>query len=359
MTDDERFMSRALELAAEVGFTSPNPKVGAVVVRDSQIVAEGAHQGAGTPHAEAVALRDIDARGASLYVTLEPCVHEGRMPPCAPAVIEAGVSRVVVALEDPDERVAGRGIALLRSSGIAVDVGICELQARGSNRAYLHQRRTKRPLVSLKLALSLDGKLAAADGSSKWITGEVTRRRVHQRRLESDGVLIGSGTVISDDPLLTVRDIVAPRQPVRVLCDATGRVPATSQIFGRAGEVIVMTTIACPHPTPTRWKEAGAEVVVIPQAPGGGVDLAAVMDNLGARRWLEVYCEGGAALATSLLRADLVDRLDLNYGPVLVGGAGVGLGDLGVTTMGEASRWRTAEVMRMGDDTVMTLDRGR
>lgn len=358
MTDDERFMSRALELAAEVAFTSPNPKVGAVVVRDGQIIAEGAHRGSGTPHAEAEALRDIDARGASLYVNLEPCVNEGRMPPCAPVVVEAGISRVVVAIEDPDERVAGRGIALLRSAGVAVDMGICELQARGLNRAYLHQRTTKRPLVSLKLALSLDGKLAAADGSSKWITGEVTRRRVHQRRLESDGVLVGSGTVVADDPLLTVRDVDAPRQPVRVLCDATGRVPVTSQIFGR-GDVIVMTTIACPHPTPTRWKETGAEVVIVAQAPGGGVDLAAVMDNLGARGWLEVYCEGGAALATSLLSADLVDRLDLNYGPVLVGGTGVGLGDLGVTTMGEASRWRTVEVMRMGDDAVITLERGR
>ena len=166
VTDDERFMNRALELAAEVAFTSPNPKVGAVVVRDGQIIAEGTHRGPGTPHAEAVALRDIDARGASLYLNLEPCVHEGRMPTCTPAVIEAGISRVVVAIEDPDERVAGRGIALLRSSGVVVDVGICELQARGLNLAYLHQRTTKRPLVSLKLALSLDGKLAAADGSS-------------------------------------------------------------------------------------------------------------------------------------------------------------------------------------------------
>ena len=358
MTDDERFMHRAIELAAGERFTSPNPKVGALVVRDGRIIAEGIHRGSGTPHAETVALADIDARGATLYVNLEPCVHEGKMPACVPAVIAAGVDRVVVAIVDPDERVGGRGIASLRSAGIATDVGICEPEARALNRPYLHQRATKRPLVTLKLALSLDGKLAAADGSSKWITGELTRTRVHQRRLESDAVLIGAGTVVIDDPRLTVRDVVATRQPVRVLCDATGRVPASSLMFS-GGDVIVMTTIACPHSTTTAWKEAGAEVVLIPQEPGGGVDLSAVMNDLGARGWLEVYCEGGAALATSLLRADLVDRLDLNYGPVVVGGDGVGFGDLGVTTMERASRWQTVDVTRIGDDAVVTLERGR
>ena len=358
MTDDERFMRRAIELAAGERFTSPNPKVGAVVVRDGKIIAEGVHRGSGTPHAEAVALADIDARGTTLYVSLEPCVHEGRTPPCVPAVIAAGVSRVVVAMEDPDERVGGRGIVALLSAGITTDVGICEPDARALNRAYLHQRATKRPLITLKLALSLDGKLAAVDGSSRWITGEPTRARVHQRRLDSDAVLIGAGTVLIDDPLLTVRDVVATRQPVRVVCDATGRVPPSSQIFD-GGDVIVMTTIACPHSITTAWKEAGAEVVIIPQALTGGVDLSAVIDDLGARGWLEVYCEGGAALATSLLRSDLVDRLDLNYGSVLIGGDGVGLGDLGVMTMEHASRWQTMEVTRIGDDAVVTLERGR
>ncbi|MEA2453549.1 MAG: diaminohydroxyphosphoribosylaminopyrimidine deaminase [Actinomycetota bacterium] len=358
MNEDERFMARALELAAEAPFTAPNPKVGAVIVHDGAIISEGYHRGSGTPHAEAVALEGLDARGATLYVNLEPCTHHGKMPPCAPLVISSGITRCVIGTEDPDERVAGRGIAALRAAGMDVTVGVSEGAARALNLPYFHQRATKRPLVTLKLALSLDGKMAAPDGSSRWITGEMTRRRVHARRLETDGILIGAGTVLADDPLLTVRDVAAPRQPTRVLVDASGRVPVTSQIFGR-GDAIVMTTIASPHTTKTRWKEAGAEVVVVDQDPSGRVNLADVLANLGGRGWLEIYCEGGAELATSLLRDDLVDRLDLNYGPVLVGGNGVGLGDLGVATMGEASRWRTVDVSGMGQDAVVTLERDR
>jgi diaminohydroxyphosphoribosylaminopyrimidine deaminase / 5-amino-6-(5-phosphoribosylamino)uracil reductase len=357
MTADERFMNRALELAAEPPFTSPNPRVGAVIVRDGEIVAEGKHEGSGTPHAEARALEGTDARGATLYVTLEPCVHHGKMPPCVPTVLEAGISRVVAAIGDPDERVAGKGFDALRAAGIEVVTGVCALAAARQNRAYLHHRSTRRPLVTLKLALSLDGKIAAPDGSSKWITGEMTRRRVHARRLEADAILVGAGTVLLDDPSLTVRDVAAPRQPVRVVCDATGRIPATSKVFG-PGEVIVMTTISAEHPSKTRWKEAGAEVVVV-GAGGGGVDLDEVVENLGGRGWIEVYCEGGATLATSLLREDLVDVLELNYGPILIGGDGIGLGELGVTTMGEASRWRLVDFLRMGQDTIVELERQR
>lgn len=358
MTEDERFMARALELASEAPFTSPNPRVGAVVVRAGEIISEGIHQGAGTPHAEAVALHGVEARGATLYVNLEPCTHQGEMPPCAPVVIASGVARVVIASEDPDERVSGRGIEALKRAGVDVTVGVSRDRAAAMNAPYLHQRKTRRPLVTLKLALSLDGKMAAPDGTSKWITGEITRRRVHARRVETDGVLIGAGTVLADDPRLTARDVAAPRQPVRVLVDAAGRVPTTSQIFGR-GEVIVMTTISCPHSMKTRWKEAGAEVVTVAQDEDGGADLRAVIENLAGRGWLEVYCEGGAQLATSLLRADLVDRLDLNYGPVLVGGNGIGIGDLGISTMGEAPRWRTVDAIRTGDDHVITLERDR
>lgn len=358
MTEDERFMMRALELASTPLFTSPNPRVGAVVVRDGVVLSGAKHERAGTPHAEALALEGIDAAGATLYVTLEPCVHHGRMPPCAPTVIQAGIARVVAAIEDPDERVAGRGFSRLRDAGIEVTTGVCADAARLQNRAYLHQRLTKRPLVTLKLAMSLDGKIAASDGTSRWITGEAARRRVHQRRLEADGVLVGAGTVINDDPSLTVRDLPASRQPVRVICDATGRVPAVSRVFGH-GETIVMTTVSADHLQKTRWKEAGAEVIVVPRAQGGGVDLAAVIENLGARGWLEVYCEGGGRLATSLLSEDLVDVLEANYGPILIGGKGVGVGDLGVTTIAEASHWRTVDVSRMGEDIVAVLERDR
>src|SRR5687768_16450232 len=193
-------MTRALELASRPPFTSPNPRVGAVVVRDGRVVSEGIHEGAGTPHAEVRALDGVDAIGATLYVNLEPCTHHGRTPPCAPAVIEAGIARAVIAIEDPDRRVAGKGIEMLRAAGLEVVVGTCAQAAGDLNRAYLHQRATKRPLVTLKLALSLDGKVAAANGSSKWITGAEARARVHARRLECDAVLIGAGTVLADDP---------------------------------------------------------------------------------------------------------------------------------------------------------------
>lgn len=358
MTDDERFMARALELAAQPAFTSPNPRVGAVVVREGVVISESKHEGSGSPHAEALALENVDATGATLYVTLEPCAHHGKMPPCAPAVIQAGVTRVVAAIEDPDDRVAGKGFETLRKAGIEVVVGVGDLEARAQNRAYLHHRSTNRPLVTLKLAMSLDGKIAAPDGTSKWITGELPRRRVHARRLEADAVLIGAGTVMADDPMLTVRDVAAPRQPVRVICDASGRIPPASRVFGD-GDVIVMTTDAAEHSLKTRWKETGAEVVELPRSSGGGVDLPALLGDLGGRGWLEVYCEGGARLATSLLSEDLVDILELNYGPVLIGGPGLGLGDLGVGTIGGASRWRPLDVSRMGNDIVVVLERDR
>lgn len=358
MDADERYMTRALELAAAAPFTSPNPRVGAVVVRDDRVLAQGAHLGAGTPHAEAVALQDADARGSTLYVNLEPCTHQGRMPPCAPAIVEAGVARVVIATEDPDPRVAGQGISFLRAQGIEVTDGTCAPEAEELNAAYLHQRRTGRPLLTLKLALSLDGKLGAADGTSRWITGEQARRQVHRRRLGADAILVGAGTVVTDDPALTAREVDAQRQPARVLCDSSGRVPPTARVFGE-GEVVVMTTIASPHPVKTRWKEAGAEVVVVPEDRHGGVDLRAVVENLGQRGWLEVYCEGGAGLATSLLRDDLVDRLELFFGPLLLGGDGIGLGPLGVESMDRAERWETISSASLGADVGVTLRRTR
>lgn len=357
MNEDDRYMRRALALAAETVFTSPNPRVGAVVVRDGAVVAEGTHRGAGTPHAEAAALEGTVAPGATLFVNLEPCMHQGNTPPCAPAVVEAGITRVVVAIEDPDPRVSGSGIAYMRAQGVEVVVGVLAEEATALNHAYVHQRLTGRPLVTLKLALSLDGKMAASDGSSRWITGEVSRHHVHDRRAASDGVLVGAGTVVADDPRLTARDgAVSTRQPVRVVVDATGQVPAASRIFDR-GEAIVMTTISSPHATKTQWKEAGAEVVELAHSPDGGVDLHAVVENLAGRGWLQVYCEGGAALATSLLRDDLVDRLDLYYAPILIGGDGIGIGDLGVGTIGVADRWTTLQATTLGPDTLLTLTR--
>lgn len=355
----EEFMRRALALAAEPPFTSPNPRVGAVVVVDGSVVGEGSHQGAGTDHAEVVALAAAGraARGATMYVNLEPCIHHGRRPPCAPALVEAGVARVVAAIEDPDERVSGQGFAFLRDRGVEVVTGISADEAERVNRSFLHHRRTGRPLVVLKLALTLDGRLAAPDHTSRWITGEGARARVHTRRAQADCVLVGAGTAVSDDPELTVREVPAPRQPARVVVDSGGRVPPWARIFD-AGEVIVATTAATPADAQVSWKEAGAEVVTL-DGDQGRVDLAALLDDLGARGWLEVLCEGGAELATSLLRSDLVDVLELHHGSVMVGRGGPDIGDLGVVSMRDAHEWQLLDVERSGDDVLTIYERRR
>lgn len=350
---DEIYMARALELARAAPFTSPNPRVGTVVVRAGEVIGEGAHEGAGRPHAEAVALEGVDASGATLYATLEPCVHQGRTPPCVPLIIAAGVARVVVATLDPDERVAGRGIAQLRAAGIQVDAGVLGAEARLLNAPYLFNRSSGRPLVSLKLALTLDGRLAAADGSSQWITGPEARAAVHRRRARVDAVLVGAGTVLADDPSLTAREVDASRQPVRVVADARGAVPPEARLF-TGSEVIVATLPRCSHERQTAYKERGAEVVVVDEAPGG-IDLVALLDHLGARGFLEVYCEGGATLASALLKKGLVQHLELYYGPLLVG-EGPAPADLGVSALDAAPRWRLREAGRLGDDVFAHLD---
>jgi diaminohydroxyphosphoribosylaminopyrimidine deaminase/5-amino-6-(5-phosphoribosylamino)uracil reductase len=350
--DDARFMARAIELARLAPFTAPNPRVGAVVVKQGEIVGEGSHRGAGTPHAEADALEGADAAGGTLYVNLEPCNHEGRTPACAPAIVAAGVARVVAAIEDPDPRVRGSGLAHLRANGVEVATGVLADEARRLNEAFLHRAGTGRTMLSLKLALSLDGRLAAADGSARWITGPETRRHVHARRLEADAVMVGAGTIVADDPLLTVRDVEAPRQPARIVVDARGRAPAAARVFEREGTIVV-TTEAATHEVRTCWKEAGAEVVTLAASPEG-VDLSGLQGLFASRGWTEVLCEGGAGLARSLLREGLVDRLEVHYGPMLLGG-GPSLTDLGVSAMAEARLWRTVEVRRSGDDALVTL----
>jgi diaminohydroxyphosphoribosylaminopyrimidine deaminase / 5-amino-6-(5-phosphoribosylamino)uracil reductase len=352
---DRTFMKRALELAHGPAFASPNPRVGAVLVRDGAVVGEGAHEGPGTPHAEALALSGTDARGATLYVTLEPCNHHGRTPPCAPALVEAGVARVVAAMEDPDRRVSGSGFDVLRRAGIEVETGVLREDAERLNRAYVHHRRTGRSFVSLKLALTLDGRMTASDGSSQWITGPEARRVVHARRVECDAVMVGAGTVLADDPKLTARDVSSPRQPLRVVVDSSGRVPAGAAVLGQGA--IVATTPSCPHDAQIAWKESGAEVLVLPEADRG-VDLSALVAALGDRGVVEVLCEGGPRLASSLIRDELVGRLELHYGPVVTGG-GASIADLGVASMADALRFEIEESVRAGGDLLVTLARDR
>jgi diaminohydroxyphosphoribosylaminopyrimidine deaminase/5-amino-6-(5-phosphoribosylamino)uracil reductase len=347
-------MRRALELASSVPRTSPNPHVGAVVERDDEIVGEGWHRGAGTPHAEVEALAAAGdaARAATLYVNLEPCIHHGRTPPCVPAIVEAGIKRVVAAIEDPDQRVTGAGFDALRERGIEVVTGVMADEARAVNRSFLHERATGRPLVTLKLAFTLDGRLSAPDGSSRWITGEEARAFVHRRRAEVDAVMVGAGTVLKDDPELTSRLGPVERQPARIVVDGRGRVPATAKVFAD-GDVVVATTDASPHETQLGWKESGAEVLHLGEKVGR-VDLDGLLRVIAERGWLEVYCEGGADLATSLLRDKLVDRLEIIHGAVMIGSGGAAIGELGLTSMRDAHGFVLVRLERFGDD-VLTI----
>jgi diaminohydroxyphosphoribosylaminopyrimidine deaminase/5-amino-6-(5-phosphoribosylamino)uracil reductase len=355
-TDDERFMNRALDLARVVPNTSPNPRVGAVVVRDGRILGEGFHLGAGHPHAEMAALDAIDASGGTLYVSLEPCNHQGHTPPCAEAIVSAGIRRVVAPLEDPDPRVSGAGFDQLRRMGVEVDIGLLAERARRLNAPFIKFCHTSRPLVTLKLALSLDGRMAAPDGSSRWITGPATRRSVHLRRLEADAVMVGSGTVAADDPLLTVRAVKAARQPMRVLVDSSGRTPPSAAIFGAEAATLVATTHRAPEHIRQAWDQRGAEVIVLPRA-AQGVDLRALLEELGGRRVLDLYCEGGAALATSLLAEELVDVLEIHYGSRIVGAGGPQLEDIGVKSIDEAKTFDLVDVRSSGHDVIALYER--
>lgn len=347
-------MRRALALATRPIRTSPNPRVGAVIVRDDEVIAEGFHAGASHPHAEREALRDVDAAGSTVYVTLEPCSHQGRTPPCAPVLVDAGVNRVVVAIEDPDPRVSGRGIQILRAAGIDVHVGVLREEAQDLNAAYLHHRITGLPFVTLKLALTIDGRLAARDGSSRWISDPEARRVVHRRRAEVDGILVGVGTILADDPALNAREVPVETQPLRVIVDDTGRTPPMARIF-RSGEGVVVATTEAAHETQTAWKEAGAEVVVLPRGKGG-VDLGRLLEVLGRKGLTSVMCEGGAALASSLLREDLVQRLEIHRGAVLVG-SGPMISDLGVRSMDEAPRFLLNDNSSAGNTAISIYER--
>ena len=352
---DEEHMAHAAALAERARRrTAPNPWVGCVIVRDAAVVGEGATEPPGGRHAEIVALRAAGdaARGATAYTTLEPCSHHGRTSPCADALTAAGVARVVVALEDPDDKVAGEGIARLRAAGIEVEVGVGADAVRVQLAPYLHHRRTGRAFCLVKTALSLDGRTAAADGSSQWITGPAARADAHELRADSQAVVVGSGTALADRPALTVRDAdpVPEHPPLRVLLDARGRVPAAGPLFDAAAPTLVITTGAAPSGVLDAWWAAGATVETVPAA-NGKVDLVAALDVLGAYGVLQAMIEGGAALHGALLEAGLVDRLTVYVGAALLGsGAKPGLDWPGPATIADAPRLRLVACHVLGDD---------
>ena len=325
--DDNRFMELALALGRRgLGRTWPNPAVGAVIVKDGVVIGRGWTQPGGRPHAEVEALRRAGAaRGATLYVTLEPCSHFGKSPPCADAVIAAGIARVVSALEDPNPEVAGRGHARLRAAGIAVDVGIGADEARHDHAGHIRRMRDGRPHVLLKLAISADGKAAAAGGKPVAITGEAVRERVHLLRAHSDAIAIGIGTAIADDPLLTCRlPGMAKRSPVRVVLDHALRLPVGSRLVATARETPVwaLCGVQAPKEAEAGLRAHGVEVLRS-SASGARVDLKAALALLATKGITRLMVEGGPTLATALIAADLVDEAILFHAPTIVGVDGV------------------------------------
>jgi diaminohydroxyphosphoribosylaminopyrimidine deaminase / 5-amino-6-(5-phosphoribosylamino)uracil reductase len=347
---DRKHMARALELAERGLYTTtPNPRVGCVLVRNGEVVGEGWHERAGEPHAEVMALNAAGARarGSTAYVTLEPCAHHGRTPPCSEALIRGGVGTVVVALRDPNPRVAGKGLETLRASGIETRCGLLEDEAHELNIGFIARMTRGRPWLRMKIAASLDGRTALANGRSQWITGPEARRDGHHWRARACAVLTGIGTVKDDDPQLTVRDVETPRQPVRVVVDSRLEIPASARVLG-AG-----TLIAAARNDASRiaaLQERGVEVLVLPNA-SGKVDLAALMAELGRRGMNELHVEAGHKLNGSLLQENLVDELLVYLAPHILGDSARGMFHLPeLSDLSARRELDFRDVCRIGDD---------
>jgi len=352
-------MTRALALAARgQGRTSPNPTVGAVVVSGGRIVGQAFHRQAGSPHAEALALQQAGsrARGGTLYVTLEPCSHTNkRTPPCVPVVLASGVKRVVAAMQDPNPHVKGDGLRRLRQAGLNVIVGCLESQAVQLNEGYLHRMKTGRPFVTLKAAITLDGKIATASGESKWITGAQARRHAHRLRSRMDAILVGIGTVLHDNPRLTARSGARAlgRQPLRVVLDSTLRIPLTARMLVRRAKqgTVVMTTSRAPKNRLTRLRRAGVAVHVLP-ACKRQVSLRACLTVLGKMGVNDLLIEGGGEVIASALHAGVVNRLHLYVAPKLLGGRDARnvIGGVSPRRLTQALAVRDLHVKKLGSD---------
>ncbi|SFT60831.1 bifunctional diaminohydroxyphosphoribosylaminopyrimidine deaminase/5-amino-6-(5-phosphoribosylamino)uracil reductase RibD [Halomonas saccharevitans] len=360
----ETWMARALKLAERGRYTTdPNPRVGCVLVKGERVVGEGWHERAGDPHAEVHALRAAGeaARGATAYVTLEPCSHQGRTGPCALALVEAGVARVMVAMQDPNPQVAGRGIALLRDAGIEVEVGVLEDEALALNPGFVMRMSHGRPFVRLKMAMSLDGRTAMRSGESQWITGPQARREVQRLRARSSVVLTGVESIIFDNARLTVRaeqlalpdgEVIAARQPLRVVVDSRLRLPLAAACLREPGRTLVATLAEHDAERRERLEEAGAEVVAMPAGHDGRVDLDALLHHLAeAEQANEVLLETGATLAGAVLEANLIDEMQLFVAPTLLGGEARPLFALpGLSLMAQQKGLEILDIRAVGQD---------
>lgn len=353
----ERYMKRALELAERgAGYTSPNPLVGAVIVKNGKIIGEGYHEVYGSCHAEINAFRNAveDVRGAEMYVTLEPCSHYGKTPPCANAIVQKGIKKVIIALEDPNPQVSGRGIKILRDNGIEVVTGVLEEESRRLNEIFLKYITTGLPFCILKTAMTLDGKIAAKTGDSKWITNEESRKYVHKLRHRVSSIMVGVGTVIQDDPLLNTRLAEGKgRDPIRVIVDTRGRTPLGARVLNMESnsKTIIAATGLAPEERLGEFESKGAEIIITPLYEGR-VDLKYLMKELGKRKIDSVLLEGGSELNYSAVEAGIIDKVNAFIAPKLIGGssAKTPVGGLGRPLMKDAVLLKNIEISRFVDD---------
>lgn len=358
--DDHRFMARAIELARRGWYTThPNPRVGCVIVNEGRIVGEGFHAIAGQAHAEVAALESAGtaARNATAYVTLEPCSHHGRTPPCAEALVRAGIRRVVAAMVDPNPRVAGEGLDRLRAEGVQVEEGLLGFAARELNPGFIQRMTEGRPRVRVKLATSLDGRTAMASGESKWITGEAARADVHRLRAESSAIVTGIGTVLADDPSLTARMPGVTRQPERIVLDSTLRMPASAKMLSLAGVTRIFTSSRNAERR-AALEDAGAVVEVLPDDGSGNLLLEAVLARLGELEHNELLVEAGARLAGQFLERKLAEQLIVYQAPVLLGGEAKPLVEIpGLERLADRLEFRLRDARAIGEDVRLTFTR--
>lgn len=369
-TMDNHYMARAIELARSGWYTTmPNPRVGCVIVdAHGQIVGEGWHERAGEPHAEVYALRmaGTRAKGATVYVTLEPCSHFGKTPPCAEALKAAGVARVVAAIQDVNPAVSGKGLALLNEAGITIRSGVLEDEARALNEGFFKRMSTGRPLVRAKLAMSLDGRTAMASGESQWITGPMARREVQKLRAQSCAIMTGVGSILKDNSALTVRPDelgltnaadICQRQPLRVVLDSTLKTPVNAKVISGQGKCLIFTTSQHRPQKKEQLEKAGAEVLILEQNGGttdGKVNLKAALEELGKRECNEVLLETGAQLAGSMICENLIDELVVFMAPALLGSEARPLFYLPLHTMSEKKELVIKDIRAVGDDWKIT-----
>jgi diaminohydroxyphosphoribosylaminopyrimidine deaminase/5-amino-6-(5-phosphoribosylamino)uracil reductase len=360
----EQFMRRALELAGQgVGRTAPNPPVGAVVVRDGCIVGEGFHPAAGQPHAEVYALRDAGsaAVGADLYVTLEPCCHQGRTGPCTEAVIAAGVRRVTVGVEDPNPRIAGEGIKRLRAAGVEVEVGLLAVECARLIAPFARHILSGLPFVIYKAAMTLDGQIAAASGDSRWVSGAQSRALVHRLRDRVDGIMVGAGTVIADNPRLTTRLEGGGRDPLRIVVDSRLATSPLAHVYSRESAAGVVLITSDEHDTEALrpYREVGVEIIAVPLR-NQRLDLIRAMTELGRRDLQCILLEGGGGLAGAMLRAQLLNRVMIFIAPKLIGGSGHELlAGTGVAKMADAVTLNDLRLRPVGEDILIEGELGR